>query len=259
MPRLVRAANRSQKFYHFEDSDPVQSLGDPDEDGAYGIDSLINVLVNSRAEADDKILVGIVDATMGDEHFSAVDRDNRCIVVSIDEIQPILEKTSTTVEGYVLVEMAAQLLTIDYRRRANVSVAPDECGPPWHGDTRPCLFDYCEKRDYSGKKLMDPNLCDECRAKLTQANVPQRVLAASTGMFNRGVKRSLLGTLDDFRKKRFVMFILGAVVGSSVRPALAEAGVSAQQLLGTGVILFTVIFLAFWWYSNYGRRTKLQA
>ena len=86
--------------------------------------------MKSRAEADGAILVGIVDATMGDEYFSAVNRDNYCILVSIDGVESILEKTRTTLQGYVLVEVAAQLLTIDYRQRADISVDPDECGPP---------------------------------------------------------------------------------------------------------------------------------
>ena len=257
--RLVHAANRSQAFYPFEAGDPVQSLGIPSEDGAYRIDDLIDILVKSRAEADREILVGIVDATMGDEYFSAVNRDNYCILVSIDGVESILEKTGTTLQGYVLVEVAAQLLTIDYRQRADISVDPDECGPPWHGDTRQCLFDYCEKRDHSGKKLMAPNLCVGCRASLEQANVPQRVLAAATELFNKGIKRSLFNILGDITRNQLVMFLLGAVVGSSVRPTLAAAGVSAQWLLGIGVMLFILVVLIVWLYSSYRRRIKLQA
>ena len=255
---LVRAANRSQTFYHFEVGDPVPSLGAPDEDGAYRIDNLIDILVQSRAE-DGAILVGIVDATIGDEYFSALNRKNDCVLVSIDGVQSILEKTQTTLQGYVLVEVAAQLLTIAYRQRANISADPNECGLPWHGDTRQCLFDYCEKREHSGKKLMAPNLCARCRAKLEEANVPQRVLVGATGLFNRGVKRSLLGVLDDTTHNPFVMFVLGAIVMSSVRPSLAEAGVSAQWLLGIGVMLFVGVILALWLYSSYKRRIKLQA
>ena len=255
---LVRAANRSQTFYHFEVGDPVPSLGTPDEDGAYRIDDLIDILVQSRAE-DGAILVGIVDATIGDEYFSALNRKNDCVLVSIDGVESILEKTGTTLQGYVLVEVAAQLLTIDYRQRADISVDPDECGPPWHGDTRQCLFDYCEKRDHSGKKLMAPNLCVRCHASLEKANVPQRVLAAATELFNKGVKRSLFNILGDITRNQLVMFLLGAVVGSSVRPTLAAAGMSAQWLLGIGVMLFILVVLIVWLYSSYRRRIKLQA
>ena len=256
---LVRAANSSQKVYRFEVGDPLQSLGDPDEDGAYPIDNLIDILVKSRAGASGAILVGIVDVTMGDEYFSAVNRENDCILVSISGVQPILEKTRTTLQGYVLVEVAAQLLTIAYRQRADISTDPDECELPWHGDTRQCLFDYCEKREHSGKKLMAPNLCVRCRAKLDEVNVPQRVLVGATGLFNTGVKRSLLGVLDDITHNRLVMFLLGAIVASSVRPALAAAGVSAQWLLGSGVMLFAGFVLTLWLSSSYKRRIKLQA
>ena len=128
---LVRAASRSQQFYHFEVGDPVQSLGAPDEDGAYRIDDLIDILVKSRAEADGAILVGIVDAEMGDECFSAVNRENDCILVSIDGVQPILEKTRTTLQGYVLVEVAAQLLTIAYRQRRTSQLIQMSVG--YHG------------------------------------------------------------------------------------------------------------------------------
>ena len=256
---LVRAANRSQRFYHFEVGDPVESLGSPGEEGAYRIDDLIDILVKSRAEADGAILVGIVDVTMGDEYFSAVNRDNDCALVSIDGVQSILEKTRTTLQGYVLVEVAAQLLTIAYRQSADISADPDECGLPWHGDTRQCIFDYCEKREHSGKKLMAPDLCVACRAKLEEANVPRRVLVAATGLFNRGVRRSLLEMLVYTTHNRFVMILLGAIIVSSVRPSLAAAGVSAQWLLGIGVILFLGFILALWLYSSYKRRIKLQA
>ena len=251
-------ANRCQKHFHFTVSDPIQSVGKPSDNASYTVDSLADALLNNRAELGDTVLIGVVDSEVGDKVFSSLDRKNRCIIISIDDVDSILKQTKTTLKGYVLVETAAQLLTLKYRRRVQVSIDPDACGEPWHEETRECLFDYCEKREHTGKKLMVPKICSHCQALFDKANMPCSVLMAGKKIFNAGVRRTILEIIDDVTKYRLVMFLVGALVTPTLRPILNNAGISAVQLLISGGIIFALIVLIVWISSNRRRMAKLQ-
>ena len=258
LTRVATLANRHQKHFEFTVSDPIQSLGAPLDDGSYAVDRLVDVLLNNRAESAETLLVGVIDSEVGDKLFSSLDRENRCIIISIDDVDSILKATSTTLTGYVLVETAAQLLTLEYRRRTNVSINPDDCGEPWHEETRECLFDYCEKREATGKKLMVPKLCSVCQALFDKANMPRSVLMAGTAIFNEGVRRSLGKALVTVMKSRYGIFIISMFVTSGLIPTLTNAGISAVQLSRISLLSFPIIILIVWVHSNRSRKAKLK-
>ena len=258
LTHVVKLANRCQEHFEFTVSDPIQSLGNPLADGSYTVDILVDVLLNNRVESDETVLVGVVDSEVGDKVFSCLDRKNRCIIISIDDVDSILKSTSTTLTGYVLVETAAQLLTLEYRRRTNISIDPDNCGDPWHEETRECLFYYCEKREHSGKKLMAPKMCLACQALFDKANMPQSVLMAGTKIFDEGVRRTFRRSLETVLKSRYGIFLISMVVTSGVIPTLRNVGISAAQLSAISLFILPLLIFIVWVYSNYSRMFKFQ-
>ena len=178
---VVRAGNAVQSSFLFTLGQKMDSVGeprvvgDPRVDGTYDFATLAVRLLSSRASPDIDVLVGVVDVEIFDELFSAIDENSKCIIVSIDNIEDILRRTNASYTGYILVEIAAQLLTIALRRTMKDVVKPEDCGPPWHQETKACLFDYSEKRDHTGKKLIEMSVCDACEAAFSAANIPASV------------------------------------------------------------------------------------
>ena len=115
--------------------------------------------------------------------------------MSLTNIADTLQRTRRTPADYVLVEIAAQLLAIEYRRLVELKPDPEDCALPWRRETRACVFDYCDNRADTGKKLMEPKLCDHCRAVLGDAHVRQSVIDASVGMVRSAVAPRMIAIL----------------------------------------------------------------
>ena len=116
-------------------------------------------------------MVGVTDHPVYDELFSAVARDLSCIIVSTADIGNVIDADRTTAAGYVLFEIAAELLTIEYRCLTTERFDPAECKAPWHIARRSCIFDYDDERQHTGGKMLRPQLCEECKLRLRNAGV----------------------------------------------------------------------------------------
>lgn len=185
---VVDRANRAQQSYFFRLGDSVESTGEPDaEQGRYTFDRLASRLATRRDE-NTQLLVGVTDHAVHDEMFSAVAKDLSCIIVSTDDIQTVLKTDGTTDTGYVLFEIAAQLLTIEYRRLSEERFPPTECGAPWHRERRRCIFYWDEERQHTGQKMLEPGLCPPCDAALDRTNVAASFSTAAIGIAKSGLQ-----------------------------------------------------------------------
>jgi hypothetical protein len=117
------------------------------------------------------------------------------IVISITPVEDLLPRINKSKADYVLLEIAAQLLTIDYRRQTNLSAEPEVCELPWHKETRSCVFDYCDNPPHTLKKLMAPKLCSECLALFESANIRESVITASINIVKKAVYAKLINVL----------------------------------------------------------------
>ena len=185
---VVNRANGAQQSYFFSLVDPVESTGDPDaEQGQYSFDRLASLLA-TRSQDGITVLVGVTDHPVYPEMFSLVSKNLSCIIVSTADVRGILDSDRTTATGYVLFEMAAQLLTIEYRRLSRERFLPTECGAPWHRERRGCVFDWDEERKHTGEKMLEPTLCVKCTAALDQANVAASFSTAAIRIAKSGLQ-----------------------------------------------------------------------
>jgi hypothetical protein len=198
---VVRTANRVQDHFQFVVGDPINHLGQPNEDGEYKVTDLAGLMETRRQRNAAEYEVGITDSPLWEELFSGVDSASNNIVISVADTDTLLAKINKTAAAYVLVEIAAQLLTLDYRRQTLLSVEPETCAPPWHEETRSCIFDYCGNRPHTVKKLMSPKLCSECQARFESANIRESVIDACRNMVKKAVyakvRNVLRGILGD--------------------------------------------------------------
>ena len=185
--RVAKRANKAQEQYEFALGDVVNVTTEPDEgDSQYSFEALAERLY-VRREDGTQLLVGVTDLHIFDELFSAVDEQLSCVIISTADIQDVIDGDRTTPGGYVLFEIAAQLLTIEYRRMAKWTCPPTTCGKPWHNTRQACIFDYDEERQHTGKKMLKPRLCPECKAILWKAGVASSIEAAALKIAGTGV------------------------------------------------------------------------
>ena len=185
---MVRRANRAQKYYSFSLGEALSVPTDPDaDDGQYTFGALADRL-DARLDDGMQLLVGVTDHRVYDELFSAVGKNLRCIVVSTADIRDVIDGDRTTAAGYVLFEIAAELLTIEYRRLTNERFDPTECATPWHKSRQSCIFDYDEEREHTGEKMLQPRLCPECESLLWRAGVASSIKTAALRMASAGLR-----------------------------------------------------------------------
>ena len=166
LSKVVSMANKSTDIFNFSLGDRINTVGSPDQDGQYGFSYLADNLKGNRAEKDLDVLIGVIDSQIYDELYSSTDEDNKCIIISVKNVKSILDRARKSYTDYLLCEIGAQLLAIELRRtKKNISIVPEDCGQPWHKETKSCLFDYDENRDDTFKKLMSPQLCTKCKAR----------------------------------------------------------------------------------------------
>lgn len=215
LDKVRHMANKAQKIFNFTLADPIETIGDADEDGQYKFSNIARILKSTRCEQNINVLVGIIDSPIRDELYSGIDEDFRCIIISLTDIDHILERSKKSYTDYVLSETAAQLLAIEYRRAEGISADPEACAPPWHRETKSCLFDYDENRDQTYKKLMLPQLCVTCKALMTEANVGESIQTACVKIVKAGI-RPIRTAMRETIHNKFVWGLTGVLLGGTL-------------------------------------------
>jgi hypothetical protein len=237
----AKVANRAQTQYVFVAWDPVTGLGDPfDEEGRYTATQFDAPLEQKRRDTASSVAIGVVDSPLKEELFSAIDRTNNLIVISCHDIEDILRRTNKTHQAYVLVEVAAQLLAIEYRRQRGESCDPEVCAPPWHKEPRACLFDYCDDRPQTGKKLIAPRLCESCHTLLLNANVDNSAIDACLRIVRRAVRPRILAVAREGARDPFVQILFS---GWMITVLLALRLRWWQSVLGACLLVGTLLAL----------------
>lgn len=237
---VTKVANKSQKHFHFLLGNPLNSLGEPDTEGEYKVADLAKLVEARRTQSCADIAVGVTDSPLYWELFSGIDSASNNVVISTSRTDPLLAKVNKSKAAYVLVEIAAQLLAIEYRRLVDLSAEPEDCAPPWHGETKLCLFDYCGDPPQTVKKLITPKLCLQCLALLESANIQESIKKACLNLAKRGVRARFLHQLLTVLGNPILGFFFGGAFSVLVLEGLRKLGVD----LFWASLLFVILPLA---------------
>ncbi len=245
--RIMKRGNKAQNYYSFGVGDELTALGGSD-DGRYTADHLLELLEQNRGSAAIDVLIGVADCQIHDDLFSTVDENNKCIIISTqaNDIRGMVKKIPTTIEAYVLVEIGAQLLTIEYRRATNTAADPEESVLPWHEETKTCVFDYSDDFEHTGKKLIAVSLCESCKALLTETNIRFSVKSACIDIVNSGVKTKLRTLIREVLEKRVMGYLFSGLAGMALVDLL-ETGIPLSVLFAIilGIIIPVWVFIKY--------------
>ena len=238
---VTKVANKGQKHFEFVLGDPT-NLGEPTE-GEYKVADLATLLEARRTQECVDIVVGVTDQPLYWELFSGIDgASNNIVITTAKPAASLLSRVNKSTSAYVLVEIAAQLLAIEYRRLVDLSAEPEESALPWHLEPKTCLFDYCDDERQTIQKLITPKLCPQCLALLDSANVRESVKKACLSLAKRGVRPRFIQELRSVLGDPVGRFIFGGVFSLLVVAGLAKLGVDAFRVsLFLLVLLFLVI------------------
>lgn len=245
LKEVIRVAEKSQKHFQFILGNPINTLGEPDTEGEYRVSDLAKLLEARRTQSCADVAVGVTDSPLYWELFSGIDKASNSVVISTSPTDPLLAKVNKSKAAYVLVEIAAQLLAIEYRRLKNISAEPEDCAPPWHGETKLCLFDYCGDPPQTVKKLITPKLCPQCLALLDSANVRESVKKACLNLAKRAVRAKFLHQLLTVLGHPLVGFFFGGAFSVVILEGLRKRGVDPfwASLIFLTLPLFVIIIL----------------
>lgn len=191
LKEIMRLANKVQSQYDFFIGDQLTKLGDPlGDSGNYLPKTLLDLLISNRSDDANAITVGITYVPLHEEILSTVDQNNQAVLVTThpDLTEPFLSRVKTNPTQWVMFEIAAQLLTIEYRCRTKIQIDPQDCGLPWHKELSSCIFDYNDVIADTSKKLMSPDVCSTCEYNLDKANIGDSVRSAIKSIINRALR-----------------------------------------------------------------------
>lgn len=247
--RVRTDLNDAQRVYEFVVYDsllnlPVPTVARPDGRNlppAYAPDALFEYVWTHRGttRGTPPVLFGVIDTEVFDGLYSAIDRSNRMGVVSlcVDSLPDVLSASRKTREQYVELEVGAQLLAIQYRRRAGLSCDPGGCDKPWHIERRDCLFDYFGLTADDVQKLISPKLSDQVLAEFRAAEVPQRYIDASLAIVRKASTTLWSEVWSRLPADPVVTLSLGAILGLAAALIASAAGLLVVTCFGVAVAL----------------------
>jgi hypothetical protein len=234
LTRVVSRLNRAQREYTFDLDDPLLNLPPPTMANPtgnylpqYDAKELFGYLDRHRASPQaDSIVFGVIDSKVFDDLYSTIDCDNRYGVVSVrtSSLTDVLAESRKTIEQYVELEISAQLLAIQYRRRATIHADPSQCAAPWHIDRRDCLFDYYGLSKGNVQKLIAPRLSERVIADLRDLEVPQRQIDASLAIVGRSSRTKWVEIVKRAPSDPTTALAGGGVIGLSASVIPSQPG-----------------------------------
>ena len=240
---VAKTANRVQHHFQCVVGDPINNLGEPNAAGEYKLANLAVLLEGRRHQSGSEFEIGVTDSPLCEELFSGVDSESKNVVISLAPMEDLLPKINKSKADYVLLETAAQLLTIDFRRQTNLVVDPEVCDLPWHKETRSCVFDYCDCPPHTLKKLMAPKLCSQCQSLLESANIRESVITACINLVKKAVYAKVINVLRGFLSDPIGRALFGGVFLFVIVEILSKVGLSRLKIGLLILIVFAAVII----------------
>jgi hypothetical protein len=220
---LRKRLQRSTSLYTFEVLDPIHLLPEPTEEPAQGKGfspqfnphALFLLLESHPERRRTDFVVGVIDSEVYNELFSTINPLNDSILISLRTrtLPLILQKSGRSITNYVGLELAAQLLCIQYRSSAGATNDPTQCNPPWHIQRLNCLFDWFGISPTNVTKLLRPSLSPFARQYFAQASVPATVVDDGVEMARYMTRLDARAVFSQLAPDPFLAVVMGALVG----------------------------------------------
>ncbi len=172
--KAIRIINNSQTRYHLSFRDSIPNLTNSDLDNyAYSDKKLFSLLVPYINNTD--LTIGITSVPIEDNWFLRPNDDRTAFIITIFEVDSIIDKTKRSLEDYFVYQTLICILTSEYLKRSGIEPSKRLL----HDDCKGCLFDFCGNKDDICRGLLKLFIDDQCKGILIEGNVPEENINAS--------------------------------------------------------------------------------
>lgn len=220
--------------YTFEHCAAVSNLGPPDLFGyGYGDNNLLQIIAPHRQKYD--VCAILTSVPIQDNYFTRT-KDGNVIISTTYQANDLLAQSNKTPEQYAALAVCQELVSFEFQRGT---------GKTWkdlfHSDPRGCLFDFAGIKAQKLGKLINCTICDNCRGKLSEIGIDQRVLSFASELLTRIRKPSFARALKLCITAPYLSFLYGGIViGAAVNVLSALILVStvtaSQKVVALGLI-----------------------
>lgn len=226
--------NKAQKEYNFIVIDPIENLGEPDDNEQYPFKYLVSQALKRLDPKKNELIVGITSNSITGEYFSDVDPPNRVIIISLNDMKVYLEDADRDFEDYVILEVSGNIAEYEHAKIYPQSSVIGICGDPWHRETRGCLFDYCNRRSDIVEKLRHTQVENICRGRWIEKQLSQDKLCAVESLVKEAVKTKFSKAIKEILAHPVSGFLYGGVTIGSFNTFI-------QQTYGDSSVLYLFI------------------
>jgi hypothetical protein len=233
--KAIQVINNSQNRYHLSHKDSIPNLGNSDlHDYAFSDDKLFNLLAPHINTTD--LTIGITSVLLEDNWFLRPNQERTAFIITIFEVDSIIEKIRRTLEDYFVYQILICVLTSEYLKRSGIE--PSE--RLLHDDCKGCLFDFCGNKDDICRGLVKLYIDDRCKGILIEGNVPEENIDASLAVLKYMKKPNIRKIIYSIKENPFLSFFIG--IGSGVLVNLISEQVFPINKISLNITLVLLPF-----------------
>lgn len=172
--------------------DQIQALPDSDGEGWSYPDAQLNTLISPDAGYD--FTIGVINARL-ESNFYLRPIANNVGVLSLYETAEILHYSNLALESFIIrIIYEASAIYLEGGRNITTNAFMLV-----HDDTRNCLYDLAPNKADIIFSTARPTICDSCKARIIQKQVPREFLANAAKELKR-IKKQRYYRMTDFVK-----------------------------------------------------------
>jgi hypothetical protein len=209
--------NNTQKLYraNYEPETSIPNIGRPDlPDYAYS-DKLFFEKINQYIDKA-RLTLGITYVQLEDDWWIRPLNDDRsAMIITTYEAESLINRAKRTLEDFVVFKVITCILTSEYFRRSGKLAYrnSNQNDDLIHVECRNCLFDFCPNKQDRAKGFLELKICDHCRGKLVNGNVPIENIKAIESVMNYLKKPSLKKSAYSIQQNPYLSALIGMGIG----------------------------------------------
>lgn len=238
MHRVAHLLNTGRHWFNFEVATSL-NLGNPDLE-SYGYSDLVfkEILRPHQSHYDRFVVLTSVPI---EDNFFTRDIDRRIVLCTTHQADQFIGLAGRSTEEYFALSICPELLSTEFQENS---------GRYWtelfHQDLRGCLFDFQGVKSQITAYLTKVSMCDQCRARLSDANVDQRAIRYAETLLSKIRRPSFQKAMKLSVLSPFIGFFYGGVVIGFLVNILSSLvfntePISFFQLVTLVVLLFGIV------------------
>jgi hypothetical protein len=215
--KVISIINKTQNIYraNYEPETSIPDIGRPDLVGYAYSDKLFLGKLNQYIDKT-RLMLGITYVQLEDDWWIRPLNDDRtAMMITTYEAESLIERAKRPLEDFVVFKVITCILSSEYFRKSgklpyrNSNQKDDLI----HVEPRNCLFDFCPNKQDRLKGFIELQICEHCRGKLINGNVPIENIKAIESVMNYLKKPSLTKSAYSIQRNPYLLALIGIGIG----------------------------------------------